>query len=327
MAASRFLRWFSGLLALMLLPLWGISAAAAPSPQTQVDFSQSQYVHIILGETNQETGIRLLTDQPDGLTQAVTESIGRQALPNPVSAERFFPFEVTDSYIFGGRNRVTLTVQYQDEGTGPIFLEYDALDPARPQSRLPEVVRKRAELVIRGDTGGLMSATVNLEDARFANSQPGGGDFRIGSAGDLTLVSVSLWLEQRDPAPPIRIYLDGREIPFDPDEVGPYVPEGSGQTLVPFRAIFDALGAKDVQWLPESRTVVAKTGKTTIRLTVDQPVAWVGSLSQQLDQPPIIVAGRVMVPLRFVAEQFGLRVETPKWDSQTRLILLTSGKR
>lgn len=91
-----------------------------------------------------------------------------------------------------------------------------------------------------------------------------------------------------------------------------------GRTLVPFRLIFEALGAK-VAWNAKSQTVSAKRGDDTLVLTVgSRVVEWRGSLIK-VDAPPVIQDGRTLVPLRLVAQALGLNV---RWDGSSRTVHL-----
>ena len=86
------------------------------------------------------------------------------------------------------------------------------------------------------------------------------------------------------------------------------------RTLVPMRAIFEALGA-EVSWYPEDRTIVAVRGGTTVFMQVDD---WYMSVNDEwirLDAPPRIVNDRTLIPLRAVAEAFGAQVG---WDEATQ---------
>lgn len=108
----------------------------------------------------------------------------------------------------------------------------------------------------------------------------------------------------------VSVQLDGRAIGVG--EVR------EGRTLVPFRSIFEALGAK-VAWDPKTQTVSAAQGDDTLVLTVgSRVVEWRGSLIK-VDAPPVIVDGRTLVPLRLVAQALGLNV---RWDDATRTVYL-----
>ncbi len=111
----------------------------------------------------------------------------------------------------------------------------------------------------------------------------------------------------------VHVTIDGRSLWLDvPGQIR------DGRTLVPFRAIFEALGA-DVTWDPMEQTVHAKRGADTLVLTVgSRVVEWRGSFIK-VDAPPIIVDGRTMVPLRLVAQAMGLHVT---WNANERTVSL-----
>ena len=137
---------------------------------------------------------------------------------------------------------------------------------------------------------------------------------RLTSISVLTLLIIFSGLfanAERD----ISVKLDGNSIVFDQ----PPIIE-SGRTLVPVRAIFEALGAT-VDWLPETRTVVSIKGDVTVRLQIDSVFATVNGSEITLDVPAQIVNGRTLVPLRFVGESFGLSVG---WIGEIRQVTLDS---
>lgn len=318
---TRRLRTIMAALTLLGTLVTAMPAFAETTAQPQsADYSKAQFVMAVLGKTNQETGLRLVEGQPDGQTEGV-DSGGRKSLPNQSGTERWFYFDVHDSYMNGGLNKVRLTVNYVDNGLTPIYLEYDSFDTVRPDSKDDAVVKKRVPLVNRTNSESVKSITVELEDARFAGNQPGNADFRIGSGDDLTIRNVAvLRVSYEKPMPPIRVVLDGKEVAFD---VVPFVDPQTGRTLVPMRAMLNALGVAntDIAWNEATRTVQARKGQTTVVLTIDNPVAFVKDRPVTLDQPAVIRAGRTLVPLRFVSQEFGLRVE---WNEQLRVITLTS---
>ncbi|MCL2352953.1 MAG: stalk domain-containing protein [Firmicutes bacterium] len=92
----------------------------------------------------------------------------------------------------------------------------------------------------------------------------------------------------------------------------------NGRTLVPLRAIFEALGA-GVDWDAAAQTVTGTRGKTVIRLTVGSPDAYVNGVRIRLETAPEAVNGRTMVPLRFIAESLGAEVQ---WLPETRMVII-----
>lgn len=115
----------------------------------------------------------------------------------------------------------------------------------------------------------------------------------------------------------VSVVVDGRIVAFDqpPAVIG-------GRLLIPLRGVFERLGAR-VLWQPESRQVVARRGPTTILLQPGNRYAWVNGRAVTLDAPPLVLQGRVLVPLWFVSEALGADVD---WDAATRTVSVTSSR-
>jgi len=120
------------------------------------------------------------------------------------------------------------------------------------------------------------------------------------------------------PTPPvqseIQVLLNGVTIVFDQ----PPIIE-NGRTLVPLRAIFEAMSA-DVKWEPSTQTVTATRGDITITLKIGSNELVRNDEIIELDVPAKIVGGRTLVPARAVAESFGADV---KWIQATRTVTIT----
>lgn len=114
----------------------------------------------------------------------------------------------------------------------------------------------------------------------------------------------------------IKIQIDNKPLNL---EVSPIVE--SGRTLVPFRAIFEALGLQ-VDWNDELRIATAYNDSTAVSVKLDGAYGSVNGELKALEAPARIVDGRTLVPLRFVSEAFGNEV---KWDAVKRTVSITSG--
>ena len=114
---------------------------------------------------------------------------------------------------------------------------------------------------------------------------------------------------------PINVTLDGQPVTFD---VAPIIE--SGRTLVPVRAILEALGAQ-LTWDANSQQVTAQKEDTTISLTIGETTAYVNGEAYQLDVPAQIRDGRTLVPVRFLSENFHLTVN---WDASTNTVEITT---
>ncbi len=111
------------------------------------------------------------------------------------------------------------------------------------------------------------------------------------------------------------VYMDNKKLSFDVDPV-----IENGRTLVPLRAIFEAMGAT-VQWNDATRTVTAAKGSTTVVLPIGSTQPTVNGVEWPLDVPAKISQSRTLAPLRFVGEAFGGTVD---WNGTTRTINITS---
>ena len=112
----------------------------------------------------------------------------------------------------------------------------------------------------------------------------------------------------------IKVTVDGEVLTFDQ----PPIIE-NGRTLVPLRAIFEAMGA-EVGWDEESQTVTSVMGDIAISLQIGSDTLYRNGEEITLDVPAQIVGGRTLVPARAVAESFGATVD---WDDVTRTVIIT----
>ncbi len=97
----------------------------------------------------------------------------------------------------------------------------------------------------------------------------------------------------------------------------PYVDQKAQRTLVPVRFVTQALGA-DVRWDNVTRRVTVTDGDQEIILTIDSAVIRVDGQAQTTDcAPRVLPPGRTFVPLRFISETIGARVN---YDRDTKEI-------
>ena len=99
------------------------------------------------------------------------------------------------------------------------------------------------------------------------------------------------------------------------------------RTVVPIRAVVETLGGT-ISWDGIARKVTIQFKGTTIELWIDNPQARVNGTAKWIDQnnhnvKPIIINNRTMLPLRFVAESLGCKVD---WDGTTKEVKITYPK-
>lgn len=113
----------------------------------------------------------------------------------------------------------------------------------------------------------------------------------------------------------ISVVLDGKKIEFDvqPQIIG-------DRTMVPLRAIFEALGAT-VEWDGDTQTVTSVKGNKTIILSVGVDRITINGSSKKLDTVPCVVNDRTLVPVRAISEAFDMKVD---WDGGSMTVKISS---
>ncbi|MBE6679086.1 MAG: hypothetical protein E7598_01030 [Ruminococcaceae bacterium] len=93
----------------------------------------------------------------------------------------------------------------------------------------------------------------------------------------------------------------------------------NGRTMLPVRFVADSFGAV-VLWNGATSTATVKTDDVEIKIVINSPVAFVNGEDVLLDSPAFIENGRTYLPVRFVADKLGAKVE---WDGATSTATLT----
>lgn len=111
----------------------------------------------------------------------------------------------------------------------------------------------------------------------------------------------------------VQVQVDGKSLDFD---VAPIIV--NDRTLVPLRTIFEELGL-NVQWDEKNRTVIGTKDNIRIELSINNATAKKNGQLIYLNTPAIIIDGRTMVPLRFIAESLACTVT---WSSATNSVII-----
>ncbi|MDF1618691.1 copper amine oxidase N-terminal domain-containing protein [Petrocella sp. FN5] len=107
------------------------------------------------------------------------------------------------------------------------------------------------------------------------------------------------------------IFFKNRDVKFD---TPPVIKEG--RTLIPVRAITEAMGAT-VTWNSEEKLVTIVKDDKTIVFDLINNITYVNDVEVPIDVPAGLMNNRTMVPLRFIAENLGLKVI---WDEEAQTI-------
>jgi len=113
----------------------------------------------------------------------------------------------------------------------------------------------------------------------------------------------------------IGINIDNEALIFE--DVKPFIDEAN-RTMIPVRAVSESLGAT-VGWDANKRMVSIDLDDKHIELVIDSSVVFANGVSTQIDTEAKIVNDRTFVPVRFVSENLGFKVD---WDSVNRTVLI-----
>lgn len=113
----------------------------------------------------------------------------------------------------------------------------------------------------------------------------------------------------------VRLYCNNQLLPADQSPI-----LVNSRTLVPLRIIAETFGA-DVAWDSQTQIVTIRQNARIITLSADEPTAEINGQKTTLDAPAQILNGRTMVPLRFIAQQFGAQIQ---WDDASYSVYLST---
>lgn len=117
-------------------------------------------------------------------------------------------------------------------------------------------------------------------------------------------------------APSIRVYIDGQEMSGSAEAT-----IIQSRTMVPFRAVFEGLGAQQIFWDPQTKTVTGTKDETTVTLAIGNKVAFVNGQAQTLEVGPAIVGSSTLVPLSFISQKMGYKVA---WQASSKTVFIMS---
>jgi copper amine oxidase-like protein len=95
----------------------------------------------------------------------------------------------------------------------------------------------------------------------------------------------------------------------------------AGRVMVPLRGVLERLGADRIDWRPQTQEVFVSGVGGDIILRIGERTATVGGRQVALDVPPLILQQTTMVPLRFVSENLGARVD---WMPATQTVYIAT---
>lgn len=114
-------------------------------------------------------------------------------------------------------------------------------------------------------------------------------------------------------APEVSVIVNDNQIVFD---VPPQIFDGT--TMLPVRLALEPLGA-EFDWNGEDQTITIRANGKIIVLTIGAENALVDGASKPLAKPAMLIDGRTLIPIRFVAEELDYAVD---WDGDTRTVYI-----
>lgn len=165
-----------------------------------------------------------------------------------------------------------------------------------PASSLPTGARQ-VKLVLCGPAGADGSPAPILDFAEWP----------VEIIGDRVAV---LWLNKTNSL------MNGQTVKLD---ASPYLNRQAATTMIPFRYVGDVMGAQ-VGWNSQTKEVSFKLKDRTVLLTIGSRTAFVDGKAVTMLTSPTLSNGRTLVPLRFVSEQLGAKVD---WNGSKQEITIS----
>ena len=113
-----------------------------------------------------------------------------------------------------------------------------------------------------------------------------------------------------------KIILDNKELVLPS---GIKIENTNGSVMIPIRVVVENLGF-EVRWEQKSHKVTVTQDGKSVELAVGSKKANAGGVLLDLNAAPKQTGGTVLVPIRFVGEQFGLKVG---WDNSDKTVYLS----
>ena len=116
----------------------------------------------------------------------------------------------------------------------------------------------------------------------------------------------------------VKIVINGTELKIAENDTKPFIEDG--RTLVPMRAIFDALGAS-IEWDDATKTVTSKSDNGSVEMQIGSDIVKINGNEVKTDVPAKIVNERTVVPVRVISEGMNCKVD---WSPETQTVTIIS---
>lgn len=304
------------------------------------------FLSVEIGSVFEDTNFRIMdqTSESGVITLSIKSRKGEVITDSGVLLELSFTALAAGTGTFDF-SKILLTnalgteIHFKDKTPLPFtVIALDKTPPVLTLQPIPQLVYEPS-LLIRGQTEPEATVTINQKptevkpDGTFESTvdlQKGKNKIKImasDKAGNKTEQTLETTLQDKII---IKLYVGSKVIIINGNpgslDSEPYIDKNSGRTMVPLRAIGEAIGAI-ISFDASTQRIDIKKDATIIQLWIGKPKAMVNGVSVSIDPDkpvsPVIVKGRTFLPLRFIAEQFEFKVE---WDATTQRITLTYPK-
>lgn len=267
----------------------------------QYDSNSKKYVEVEVPETAGNYDIRMYnTDSPDnnGIELASTPLYVGMSAPTTTTPDSPTPGTTTP----GTTNTGTSTPGTTTPGT------------AAPGVNTPTGVTNTPVTIINNNTTINQSTNTttnnantntNISGSTIANSNIASNNQTNQTTTNDNSIKVSQY---------VSVQVNGQPLQSD---VKPFV-NADGRTMLPIRAIAEALGA-DVKWDAATQTATLTLGAKIVKVTLGQNNILVDGVPVPMDTAAASKDGRTVLPLRAVSEALGAEVG---WDAATSTVKL-----
>lgn len=99
----------------------------------------------------------------------------------------------------------------------------------------------------------------------------------------------------------------------------------NGRVMVPLRFIAETLSAQ-VEWDGTEKKITVTSLNNEIKLWLGKSFALINGKQFSLESPPVLIEGRVLIPVRFIAEALGATVNWKPQNSEVEIVKLFTGE-
>jgi len=117
----------------------------------------------------------------------------------------------------------------------------------------------------------------------------------------------------------VGVMFNQNEIAFNENTGLPYA-DSQGRIQVPLRLSMETIGAA-VEWDDVNKLAVIKRGETTVNVPLGKKFIEINDIKVETDTEAASKNGRIYLPIRAVAEAFGIKVF---WDADTKYVVMST---